>query len=86
MSDDDSRWGFEAKSFEDIITAASLVSEKDTVSMNIPPNQFREVVSELLSLKKEIEKCHVLCKKAGLPDMGSGIHGLSLRLEFLKEV
>lgn len=81
----DSSWGFEAKSFEEIITAASLASGGDDITMKITADQLQGMVKELLAIENLIGECHQLCDEAGIPRVSNkGMDGLHERLKFLK--
>ena len=74
---------FVVSSIEDAITAAGLMDDDERTYLT--GADLKKIVPQLIDLRDDLIKCHELCTKLGVPDLGGGVHGLRQRLEKLYE-
>ena len=69
-------------SLDEYITLVGLLEEGDSVHVSF--SDAKDAVEVLQSIKKDIEDAHAVLTEFGVPDLGGGIHGVTVRLKHLK--
>lgn len=75
------KFTFEVSSIEDLITAAGIVEDNEVIT--ISGKQLKEFAVGCNSIQKELNVCHQILSKIGIPESKAGLNGIKQRLENL---
>lgn len=78
-----SKFTFRINNLEELITAGSIVSDNDRVTVS--GKQLKNICSTAIILTDTVNRCHVILSDIGVPGSPQGIEGLIDRLKTLRK-